>query len=527
MAILKSLVLQVLLLVYSSAAFSKDFIITEFGAQTGKLSTEAIQKAVDECFAAGGGRVVIPPGTFVTGPVILKSNITVYFESGAVLKGSEDINDYRKSNIRGGIFYCEDAYNVSISGYGTIDASGSHFYDFTKNHVYDEFDKSVTRQKENYMPEETFFTDGPVKRITMPGMTIVFFHCTRVSLTGITVKDTPIWAIRFGYCEDVRVDGITIRNNVLVPNSDGIHCTASRNIRISNCDIVAGDDAIVMTGFDKIEDRPGYSMDEQEKHTYGNKSVYAENMNVINCQLKSSSAGIRIGYGQHPIRRCVFSNITIYDSHRGIGIFAHDTTDIEELTFNNIIIETRLFNGQWWGHGEPIHLSCISRFPGHTAGQIKNVTFSNITATGEQGILIFGRKESRIDDIRFSNISLKIRKGKETTGYGGNIDLRPAAEKKMQIFEHDIPGLYAQFVSNLSISGFELRWDPLLPDFFSNAVEVDEFENLRIDRLQGEASSNSKDKAAVKLSNGKGFQITNSAQNGAEPLISRNNVKTK
>jgi polygalacturonase len=506
--IIRRLILSAVILFQVSLSYSKDYLITDFGAATGKLSTLAIQKAVDECFASGGGRVLIPPGTFITGPVILKSNINVFLESGAVLKGSENIEDYRTGNRGRGIFYCEDACNVSITGDGTIDASGSDFYDFSRNHGSPDFDRSLTRQKEEYMKDGTFFTDGPVRRISMPGMTIVFFHCTGVTLSGITVKDTPIWAVRFGYCEDILIEGITIRNNILIPNSDGIHCTASRNIRISNCDIVAGDDAIVMTGFDKNENVPPYSMKEQEKKTYGNKSVYAENMSVINCQLRSSSAGIRIGYGQHPIRRCIFSNITIYDSNRGIGIFAHDTTDIEDLIFNNIIIETRLYNGHWWGHGEPIHLSCVSRFPGLDAGQIRNVTFSNIRATGEQGILVFGREKSHINNISFNNVSLYIRKGRETLSYGGNFDLRPAAEKPLQIFEHDIPGLYAQFVKNLSISDFELSWDPELPDFFTNGIEVNEFENLRINKFHGKAAFNSKDKEAVKLGNGNGVQIT-------------------
>ena len=426
---------------------------------------------------------------------------------------------------RRGIFFCEDACNISITGKGTIDASGSHFYDFSQNHGSPDFDRSLTRQKENYMKDGTFFSDGPVKRISMPGMTIVFFHCTKVTLSGITVKDTPIWAIRFGYCEDVLVEGITIRNNILIPNSDGIHCTASRNIRISDCDIVAGDDAIIMTGFDKEENIPSYSMKEQAEKTFGNKSVYAENMSVTNCQLRSSSAGIRIGYGQHSIRRCIFSNITIYDSNRGIGIFAHDTTDIEDLIFDNIIIATRLYNGHWWGHGEPVHLSCVSRFPGHNSGQIKNVTFSNIQATSEQGILIYGQKESLIENITFQNVNLSIKNGRETLSYGGNFDLRPAAERSMQIFEHDIPGIYAQYVTNLSVNGFELEWDHTLPDFFTNAIEVNEFTDLRIDKLHGKASFNSKDKADVKISNGEGFHLTDYDYMGVETIVQRKNVK--
>lgn len=522
--IVRRLILFLLFLFQISVTFSKDFLITDFGAQPGKLSTQAIQKTVDECFKSGGGRVVIPSGTFVTGPVTLSSNVNVFLESGAVLKGSENIEDYRAGNSRRGIFFCEDACDVSITGDGTIDASGSHFYDFSMNHGSPDFERSLTRQKEEYMKDGTFFSDGPVKRISMPGMTIVFFHCTGVTISGITVKDTPIWAIRLGYCEDVLIEGITIRNNILIPNSDGIHCTASRNIRISDCDIVAGDDAIVMTGFDKNENVPAYSMKEQAEKTYGNKSIYAENMSVTNCQLRSSSAGIRIGYGQHPIRRCIFSNITIYDSNRGIGIFAHDTTDIEDLIFDNIIIDTRLYNGHWWGHGEPIHLSCVSRFPGVDAGSIRNVTFSNIIATAEQGILVFGREKSRIENISFNNVKLYVRKGKETLSYGGNFDLRPAAEKTMQIFEHDIPGIYAQHVSNLSVNGFDLTWDPALPDFFTNAVEINNFDSVHIINMNGAYAPNSKDRSDIRLSDGKGFRNINSLSNGREPIITRKNV---
>ena len=521
----KSLLLIAAVLLITGSISAREYDITDYGAEKGRNSTSAIQKAVDECFAAGGGRVVIPAGTFITGPVILKSNVNVFLESGAVLKGSENIEDYRSGNTRRGIFFCEDACNISITGDGTIDASGSHFYDFTKNHGSPDFDRSLTRQKDDYMKDGTFFSDGPVKRLAMPGMTIVFFHCTGITLSGITVKDTPIWAIRFGYCEDVLVTGITIRNNILIPNSDGIHCTASRNIRISDCDIVAGDDAIIMTGFDKNENIPPYSMEEQEKKTYGNKSIYAENMSVTNCQLRSSSAGIRIGYGQHPIRHCIFSNITIYESNRGIGIFAHDTTDIEDLIFDNIIIETRLYNGHWWGHGEPIHLSCASRFPEHNAGQIKNVIFSNIIATGGQGIIVYGQKESRIENLTFNNIRLFIKNGRETLSYGGNFDLRPAAGKNLQIFEHAIPGIYAQYINNLSVNGFNLSWDQDLPDYYTNAIEADNFINLRIDNFQGSASSNSKEKAVIKLSNGEKFFILNSIIKENDASISRKNVK--
>ena len=196
---IKQLFWLFLAIVISETIQAADYNILNYGTASGQLSTVAIQKAVDECAVAGGGRVVIPAGTFITGTVFLKSNVNLYLENGSVLQGSKDLKDYLRNGRSPGMVYCEDAINVGISGAGTIDGSGDSFYDFKKNHLYDEFEKSRTRQKENYMPEGTFFTDGPMERTKAPGMTIVFFHCTNVFVTGITIKDTPIWATRFGF----------------------------------------------------------------------------------------------------------------------------------------------------------------------------------------------------------------------------------------------------------------------------------------------------------------------------------------
>lgn len=478
-----------------------DYEITHFGAVKDHISTSAIQKTIDACFKDGGGKVVIPSGTFITGTIFLKSNVNLFLESGAELRSSEDLKDFTVSDSEYGMIFCQDAENVSISGEGTINGMGTVFYEQDKNHVYPEFDRKLIRQKDEYMPDGIFCSDGPLERKSCPGMSIVFFHCNHISLKGITVRDTPIWAIRFGYCEDVVVEGITILNNLMIPNSDGIHLTVSRNVRISDCEIHTGDDCIIVTGFAKIEDTPGFNSKEQDRYKHGNKSIYAENITVTNCHLQSRSAGIRIGYGQHPIRRCIFSNIVISESNRGIGIFARDSSSIEELTFSDIIIETRLHNGQWWGHGEPIHLSSISRFEGEPVGQIKNVQFNNITATGEQGIFVYGIKESHLEGIKFNNVSLYLKKGRETMSYGGNFDLRPTAYLDKQIFEHDIPGLYAQYTDNLDIHDFKLTWSNDLPDFFTNGVECFEVKDLFIDNFEGAPNPNSHDSQKLKIIN--------------------------
>ena len=500
---MKYSLILVFVLSLSSVAFCRaaTYDILDYGAKENTLSTASIQKAVDICHEEGGGRVIIPAGRFIIGTVVLKSNVNIYLEPGALLEGSRNLDDYITTFQKHGMFFSEDAENISITGKGTIDAKGIYFFDTTKNVTFRGFDKQRTRQKEQYLPEDEFWTDGPIVKLAKPGMTIEFFHCTKVALEDFLLKDTPHWAIRLAYCDDVLVHGITIRNNPMGGGTDGVHITTSRNVRISDCDIRAGDDAFIVTGFSKYWgiNQPGYTMEEQEKYTFGNKSPYAENINVTNCQLQSRSSGIRIGYGQHPIRKCTFTNIVIYGSNRGIGIFARDESDIEDLIFSDIIIETRLHNGQWWGNGEPIHLSSISRFEGHSAGQIKNVQFNNIIAAGGQGLILFGLEDSRLKNIGFNNVSLKIVRGEETMNYGGNFDLRPAADVRMQIFEHDIPGLYAQYVNGLSISGFKLEWGSDLPVFFTHGIEAHEVDNLSVTQFQGDGNPNSSNSRGIFL----------------------------
>lgn len=494
----KIFIITVFIFIFSGLK-SEHYKITDFGAVRDENSTEAIQKAIDACFAAGGGNVLIPPGRFITGTLELKSNVFIYLEAGSVLEASMDLEHYRSTFRKHGLVFCEDAENTGIMGTGTIDARGTQFYDTTQNHVYPEFDRNLIRQKQNYMPEGNFFTDGPYKRRRMPGMTIAFYHCTRVRLKDFKLLDTPIWAIRLAYCEDGEISGLTVINNLMVPNSDGIHMTASRNIRISNCSLSCGDDAIIVTGFCIDEETPGYShgIADQKAHRFGNKSIYSEYIQVTNCHLQSRSAGIRVGYGQHPIRRCTFTNIQISGSNRGIGIFAHDGSDIEDLIFSGITIETRLHNGQWWGHGEPVHISCVSRFEGHKAGTVRNVIFNNILAESGQGILLYGLEESRIEGIEFNNVRLKIVSGTETIGYGGNFDLRPATPISLQLFEHDIPGIYAQWVDGLTISNFILRWGEGLPAFYTDGLECEHVTNLYLDHF--DAGGNPVAEGSLKL----------------------------
>ncbi len=505
-----------------------DYLITIFGARADgtTVNTPAIQNAIDACFEAGGGRVVIPPGEFVTGTIILKSGVNLYLEQGARLLGSLDTADYRIGGRRHGLIYAYQAKGISISGEGEIDGRGTSFHIAERSHMGQDFDRNVTRQGMNYMSATPVPSDGPIGYETRPGMMVLLLQCEQVAIKDVTFRDSPVWTFRVADCDDVIVTGISIHNNLLVPNSDGIHCTTSRNVRISDCDIRAGDDAIIVTGFGTnvevggdVNIRLDYTARE-----FGNKTGYAENVTVTNCILQSRSAGIRIGYGINPIRNCVFSNLVIYDSNRGLGVFSRDAGSIENILFSDITIRNRLHSGHWWGNGEPIHVSAIKQDPEIPAGPVKNIRFRNIIAESESGIVIYGTEESPVMDVLLEHVSIQMKSGKHSAAYGGNFDLRPVYTTDLGIFKHDIPALYSQQTEGLKIMEFKVSWDKDVPLYMSHAIYCTGFSNLTIDGFYG-APADSK-LAAIKLVNGKGTTLRNLRSSDKNlKLIQQKNIK--
>ncbi len=492
------------------------YSIENYGAikNDGNVATKAIQKAINECHANGGGTVIVPPGEFITGSIRLLDNVTLKIEAGAVLKGSSDLNDYLLDSVKRGMIYAENVKNVTITGTGIIDGNGTAFMKLNKQHDGGDYDKSFTRQGAKYMGTEFGVDDGPVAYDARPGMMLVILKSENIRIEDVTFRDSPSWTMRIGDCDHAKVHAINIMNNMLVPNSDGIHCTTSRNVEISDCDIVAGDDAIIVTGFgDEISEHGKNQVPDADYATrkVGNKTGFAENITVTNCVLTSRSSGIRVGYGDNSIRNCVFKNIVIYNSNRGIGVFVRDKGSIENIIFSDFVIETRLHTGHWWGNGEPIHVSAIAQKDSTLIGQIKNIQFNNIIAHSETGIVVWGEKDSRLQNICFNNMLLDIKASRLSDSYGGNFDLRPAKSKERQIFKHDIPGVYCQYVDGLTISDFTLNWSEGLANYYTHGIECYMVDNLAIDRYKGrQALRDSTNSAAIALDSVRTANITNS-----------------
>ncbi len=471
--------------------------ITGYGAvPDGNTSnTVSIQMAVDDCHKHGGGTIVIPTGNFVTGTIRLYSNMNLYFEAGAILTGSKDNKEYLYqkdfgfsgpgAGIKTGILVAHNEQNISISGFGIIKGNGISFMHMDSLQYGMDFAQKYTRQKEDYMNSEYGREDGPVlwkgTYEERPGVMVIFSDCKNITVKDIRLEESPNWTIAFLNSQDIKLNGISIFNNMSIPNSDGIDMYDSKNIVISNCNIQAGDDAIAV--------------------------VSSNNISATNCILHSRSSGIRIGYNvfnHNNSGNLLFDNIHIYDSNRGIGIFQRQKGDMENMIFSNIIISTRLHSGQWWGHGEPIHISSVPGLGSKETGTISHVRFSNIIASSESGILIYASGDGLISDISFDNINLSIRQSPLATGYGGNFDLRPTNDVALGIFKHTIPALYANHADNLAIRNINVFWANGLPDYFTHAVECENFENLTVDGLhENITGNNNKEAATIYLHKGK------------------------
>ncbi len=504
-----TLILCAMILSSCAVTPAQSFKITEYGAagDAKALNTAAINKALAACSKAGGGTVTIPAGVFRTGPIRIFGNTTLHLEAGAVLKGSEDLNDYIINGQRYGLISVANADNVAITGRGTIDGSGVKFMNMKKTLAgsgnYGDFDPKFTRQGREYMDPKFGTADGPVIPYERPGRLVAFSQCKNVLIRDVTITDAPLWTVHLDRCRDVVVSGVHIDNPLGVPNNDGIHCTSCANVHISDCIISAGDDAIAISSIG----------DPRHHQILGGDPLgpgKTENITVTNCTLQSRSTALRVGYTGGDIKNCAFSNIIIRESNRGLLVNVRDEASVENVLFSNIIIQTRLHTGHWWGHGEPIQVSALANAADiKKLGQIKNVRFSNIIAESESGIVVWGCKDSIIKDLSFDNVKVKMKNGPLSTSYGGNFDLRTSSDLATAQFKHDIPAIYCTNVAGLKISGFETEWEEGLPDFFSNSIWCENVSDVEIDGFVGRQAHLGDSRAAIVLDKVNGATIRN------------------
>jgi hypothetical protein len=457
------------------------------------LNTVAFQKAVAACVEQKGGTIFVPAGIYRTGPIELKSNITLKLETGTVLLGSELVADYQVDGRRRPLVWAQNAANMMICGRGIIDGRGDTFMHLDQPRTAaNDFERRFTRQGKDFMSTKFGTADGPVTYGSRPNRLVAFYNCKDVTMRDVVLKDAPCWTLNFADCQNVNVDGVKVINNPVIPNNDGFHFETCRNVHIANCELLCGDDAICVTSVNSRN--PGF----------------CENVTVSNCTMSSRSAGVRLGYGMNTVRNCVFENLVIRDSNRGIGLFVRQQGSIENVMFNNIVIQTRLHTGHWWGKSEPIHISVIPANKSTSKlGRIRNVTFSNMSADSESGVVIWAQEPGRIEDVTFNQLRLYIRKGPLSTSYGGNIDLRPAYDLKWAIFQHELAGIFCRGANGLTLHQIEIRWDSAAPEY-SSALWCENTSRVVIDGFCGRQPDSEDAHAAIILDSVSGAVVRNS-----------------
>jgi polygalacturonase len=469
--------------------------------------------------ASGGGKIIIPPGVFLTGTLELKSHIHLYLEEGAVLKGSPRLSDYRISEVAGyepahyGILVARNASHITLSGPGIIDGNEEAFFIWNQAKKIEWGGTAHTRQKASFRQVQQGIGDGPVVPLPRPRQMVIFSECREVIVRDVQMLRSPFWTLHFADCDGVLVSGVRIKTSLDTPNSDGLDITSSSNVRVSDCDIRTGDDAIAITGYATHFELPGYV----------NKKNVCENITITNCQLQSRSSGIRIGFlDQNEVRNILINNVNILESNRGIGIFVRDQASVSHVFISQVTIHTRLHTGDWWGNGEPIHISAVRGTESGILGKIKHIHFRDITCKGENGILLYGSEKSRLENISFENLHFEFEGSALQEYAGGNIDLRGAYGDR-QLFSSDISAIYGQFLSQVRFNNISVAWkDNVTWPFYKHGLHMKEFENLHLSHIRTQSAPANQQLAAVFLENGKKL----SADSSSGPVKTRN-VKGK
>ena len=385
-----------------------DYSVLNFGALGNGTAddTAAIQAAIDACASAGGGRVILPGGrTFRSGALILRSHMELHLEMGAVLQGSDRLSDYQ-------LFGGSAPVRMDVPSYENCEYAGTptHYFLYARGCE----DLAITGPGRIDGNEEIFYGEASRWHIDgsfYPRAPLLFLeNVSRLTIKEVTLSGSAFWTVHMVGCRDVLIDGIRILNNLKMANCDGIDPDHCQNVRIANCHIECADDCIVFKN-------TAHAM------RYGP----CENITVTNCTLTSTSAAIKFGSeSEDDFRNIVISNCVISRSNRGISLQLRDKGRIENVSFQNLAIETRLFHPEvYWGNAEPIAVTVLRRKEETELGAVRDVRFSNIFCTAENGILLYAEEPGAISGLRFDGVALRLRRA---TDYETGVhDLRPCA----------------------------------------------------------------------------------------------------
>ena len=285
----------------------RDFNIIDFGAigDGETICTEAFQQAISACSDSGGGRVIVPEGEFLTGAIHLKSNVNLYLTKNAMIKFSQDPEDFLPvvyTRFEGTEcynysppVYAFEQENIAITGQGSLDGQGDydHWWNWTS---LDDADISNLRQQaeDGVSVEERIYGNGHYLRPNM----IQPYRCTNVLFDSVNILNGPMWHIHPVLCENVTVSNVSVNGHG--PNNDGCNPESCTDVLIKNCFFNTGDDCIAI--------KSGRNADGRRVN------VPTENVVIQNCTMNDGHGGVVIGSEMSGSVRNVFAEDCYMDS---------------------------------------------------------------------------------------------------------------------------------------------------------------------------------------------------------------------
>ena len=350
------------------------------------LDTRAIQSAIDACAEWGGGTVYFPAGKYVTGSLLLRNNITLHLDAGAVILGSENPKDYSIVDSRWEGMH-QDTYapliggnnlqNIAVVGRGTIDGRGEIWWKAKK--------------------EKTLAHPRP--------RLISFSDCSNVLIEGVTAINSPSWTINPVHCQNVNIHAITIINPADSPNTDGINPDSCRLVHISDCYVSVGDDCITIKS--------------GTEHERPDRYAPCRDITITNCTLERGHGGVVIGSEMSGgVKNVVISNCVFIGTDRGIRIKSRRGRGgtIEDIRVSNLIMDGVLcpFTMNLYYHiGERGNVNVSDKNPRSVndgTPRLRRIHFSHITAREVKHAagFLYGLAEMPLEDISLTDISISI-----------------------------------------------------------------------------------------------------------------------
>jgi len=429
--------------------FKKDtFSILAAGAKADgvTLNTTSIAAAINTQAKKGGGVVLVPAGLWLTGPIVLQSNINLHLAVGATLLFTKDFDQYalEKSNWEGlpqmrnqSPISATDASNIAITGKGIVDGNGDAWRMVKKDKLNESQWKRLlatggvlSADKKTWYPSEKSLKGAGItnpgviapdkdagyyngiKDFLRPNM-VLLTSCKYILLEGVTFQNSAAWCLHPLMSEHLTVRNVSVKNPWYAQNGDGIDVESCKNVLIENCVFDVGDDALCMkSGRDAAGRQRGMPV---------------ENVTIRGCTVYASHGGFVIGSEMSGgarnmvVTNCTFIGTDIglrFKTTRGRGGVVENIF-IKDIYMKDIVGEAILFD-MYYAARDPIPLAGETRaLPvvelkpvDETTPVFKNFTISNVVCAGaETGIFIRGLPEMHVQDIVLQNMVLQARKG--------------------------------------------------------------------------------------------------------------------